>query len=61
MPFLFYLTAAGLAVVVTTGAVLDAAHVRRSRRTFIWVGLFLLPFFLLFLFLLMLGPFKWGC
>ena len=35
-----------LAVVVTTGALLDRKKVRRSRRVLVWVGLFLaLPVF----------------
>jgi hypothetical protein len=61
MPALFYLSAACLAVVVTTGAVLDKMNVRPSWRVNVWVGLVLLPFLLLFLFLLLLGPFKWPC
>lgn len=61
MPFLFYMTATGLVVVVTTGAILDRTNVRRSRRVLIFAGIFLLPFLLLFLLLLLLGPFKWPC
>jgi hypothetical protein len=63
MPALAFLFAGGLAVVVTTGALLDKLNVRRSRRTLAWAGvsLLLLPFLLLFLLLLLFGPFKWPC
>jgi uncharacterized membrane protein len=40
-----------LAVVVTTGALLDRKKVRRSRRVLVWVGLFLALPFLAFAFL----------
>ena len=63
MPALALFLAAGLAVVVTTGAVLDKLNARRSRRALVWAGLslLLLPFILLFLLMLLLGPFKWPC
>jgi hypothetical protein len=57
--------AAALAVVVTTGAVLDKKKVRRSRRVLVWAGLVaLLPFAfiaLLLLTLLLLNSGKWPC
>ena len=62
MPAFLFFCASTLAVVVTTGALLDRKKVRRSRRVLVWLGLFLiLPFFLLSLLLLLLGPFKWPC
>ena len=68
MPALTLLLAAGLAVVVTTGAVLDKLNARRSRRALVWSSLLLLPlllFGLLIIFLILMlmlgGPFKWPC
>lgn len=68
MPFLFYVVAAGLTVVVTTGAVLDGLNAQRSTRVKVWTGLFLLPFgllalliFLIFFLLFLFGPGKWPC
>ena len=49
-----------LAVVVTTGALLDGKQVRRSRRVLVWIGLFLmLPFFVLAFLLYMLFRDGW--
>ena len=67
MPALALFVAGGLAVVVTTGALLDKLNVRRSRRVLVWSGLFLLPVFLVgllvlfVLLMLMPGSFKWPC
>jgi len=65
MPALALFLAVGLAVVVTTGALLDKFNVRRRRRVLVWLGLFLSPPSLLFLLLILLrllfGPFKWPC
>jgi hypothetical protein len=65
MPALAIFLAGGLAVVVATGALLDKFNVSRRRRVLVWWGLFLSPpfllFFLLVLFRLLFGPFKWPC
>jgi hypothetical protein len=63
MPALAFLFAGGLAVVVTTGALLDKLNVRRSWRVFVWSGFFLFALLIAFvLFMLALdGPFKWPC
>ena len=46
MPEVILFNGGILAVVVTTGALLDRKKVRRSRRVLVWVGLFLaLPVF----------------
>ena len=60
MPALFYFCISALAVVVTTGALLDKKRVRRSRRVLVWVGLVLmLPFAVLALILYMLFRNGW--
>ncbi|HEV7893014.1 MAG TPA: hypothetical protein VGP08_20535 [Pyrinomonadaceae bacterium] len=62
IPALLFFCAFALAVVVTTGALLDRMKVRRSRRVMAWAFVsLLLPFSLLALFVILISLSWSGC